>query len=253
VTPCPDRRTIAYAGVGPSPDAGPGHSPDAVASECFPAAPISAFRDAGREGERETDGMSTQQVVPLPVGAQLWQRVLTVAPLVLVGTLDPDGSPDLAPKHMAMPLGWDDRFCFACTPRHSTYANALARGVFTVSFPTPAQVVSAGLAATAREADASKPALAALATVPARVVDGVLVEGAYLFLECELDRTVDLEGASLVIGRIVAAAADELALRTEGDDADLAHELPLLAYLAPGRFAEIHESRSFPFPADFRL
>lgn len=27
---------------------------------------------------------------------------------------------------------------------------------------------------------------------------------------------------------------------------------PLLAYLSPGRFAEISESRAFPFPAGFR-
>jgi flavin reductase (DIM6/NTAB) family NADH-FMN oxidoreductase RutF len=199
--------------------------------------------------------MSAQQViVPLPAVPELWQRVFTVAPLVLVGTLDPDGAPDLAPKHMAMPLGWSGRFCFACTPRHATYANAAARGAFTVSFPTPAQVVAAGLAATTREPDASKPALAALATMPARVVEGVLVEGAYLFLECELDRLVDFAEESLVVGRVIAAAADERALRSvERDDADLLHELPLLAYLAPGRFAEIHDSRSFPFPADFRV
>lgn len=199
--------------------------------------------------------MSTQQVVvPLPVGPQLWRRVFTVAPLVLVGTLDPDGSPDLAPKHMAMPLGWSGLFSFACTPRHSTYANAVARGAFTVSFPTPSQVVAAGLAATARETDRSKPALAALATVPARTVEGVLVEGAYLFLECILERVVDLETASLVLGEVVAAAADERALRADdADDADLLHAVPLLAYLAPGRFAEIHDSRSFPFPADFHV
>lgn len=199
--------------------------------------------------------MSTQQVVvPLPVGPQLWRRVFTVAPLVLVGTLDPDGSPDLAPKHMAMPLGWSGLFGFACTPRHSTYGNAVARGAFTVSFPTPAQVVAAGLAATAREADRSKPALAALATVPARTVEGVLVEGAYLFLECTLERVVDLETASLVLGEVVTAAADERALRADdADDADLLHAVPLLAYLAPGRFAEIHDSRSFPFPADFHV
>ena len=199
--------------------------------------------------------MSTQQVVvPLPAVPVPWQRVFTVSPLVLVGTLDPDGAADLAPKHMAMPLGWGGRFCFACTPQHSTYVNAAARGAFTVSFPTPAQVVAAGLAATAREGDASKPALAALATMPARVVEGVLVEGAYLFLECELDRIVDFETESLVVGAVVAAAADERALRSaDGDDADLLRGLPLLAYLAPGRFAEIHDSRSFPFPADFRV
>jgi flavin reductase (DIM6/NTAB) family NADH-FMN oxidoreductase RutF len=197
--------------------------------------------------------VGTQQViVPLPVDAPVWQRVFVVAPLVLVGTLEPDGSPDLAPKHMAMPLGWSDRFCFVCTPRHSTYGNAVDRGVFTVSFPTPQQVVETSLAATMREDDATKPALAALETLPAQTVEGVLVSGAYLFLECELDRTVDFEDASLVVGRVVAAAADERALRSgERDDADIVRAMPLLAYLAPGRFTEVDDSRAFPYPADF--
>jgi flavin reductase (DIM6/NTAB) family NADH-FMN oxidoreductase RutF len=195
----------------------------------------------------------TADVVSVSVEHGLWEHVFTVAPLVLVGTLDPDGTPDLAPKHMAMPLGWEGFYCFVCTPQHATYANTLTRGTFTVSFPTPAQIMEACLAATTREPDSTKPALAALRTIPARVVDGVLVEGASFFLECELDRTIEGFGDnSLVIGRVVAAAANEEALRTvDRDDADVVCAHPLLAYLAPGRFARIDDSRSFPFPTAF--
>ena len=53
----------------------------------------------------------------------VWERVFTVAPLVIVGSKGPDGTYDLAPKHMAMPLGWGDRYCFVCTPRHNTHRN----------------------------------------------------------------------------------------------------------------------------------
>ena len=60
--------------------------------------------------------------VELPVGPELWERLYTVAPLVLVGTKEGDGW-DFAPKHMAMPLGWEGFYCFACTPRHATYRN----------------------------------------------------------------------------------------------------------------------------------
>ena len=161
--------------------------------------------------------------VPLSLDAPLWERVFTAAPLVLVGTKEPDGTYDLAPKHLALPLGWDHRFGFVCTPRHATYANVRRERAFTVSFPHHLQIVQAGLAATRRENDGSKPSLAALATVPARGVDGVLVDGCYLFLECELERVVDgFDDAALVVGRIVAAAAREDALRDpERDDADL--------------------------------
>ena len=144
----------------------------------------------------------TVSVVRLPTEVPIWNRFFTVAPLVLVGTKEPDDSYDIAPKHMAMPLGWKDRYCFVCTPRHATYANVRAREEFTVSFPLPETVVVSSLAATAREEGNVKPNLAALTTFPASVVDGVLVEGCYLYLECTLDRVVEGFGdAVLVVGR----------------------------------------------------
>lgn len=183
----------------------------------------------------------------------VWERVFTVSPLVMVGSKDTDGTYDLAPKHMAMPLGWADRYCFVCTPRHRTYANVERHGVFTVSFPQHFQIVQASLAASRRETDGRKRALAALPTFPARSVDGVLVHGCYLFLECELERMVELDGdAALVIGRIVAASAREDAIRDpDRDDAELLRHVSPLAYLSPARFASIDETHSFPFPAFF--
>lgn len=192
--------------------------------------------------------------MPLPADAPLWGRFFTVAPLVLVATLDAAGQHDVAPKHMAMPLGWESWFCFVCSPRHTTYGNTVARGCFTVSYPGPGLIVGAGLAASPREPDGSKPALAALDTFPASTVDGVLVAGCPLYLECELDRVLDGFGEnSLVIGRVVAAAATEAALRDQDrDDAELVHELGLLAVVHPGRFATIRDTQAFPFPAGFR-
>ncbi len=194
------------------------------------------------------------QPISLSTETPIWSRFFTVAPLVIVGTREGEGH-DLAPKHMAMPLGWDNYFCFVCSPRHSTQANAERTGEFTVSFPRPDQVVEASLAAGPREADDSKPSLGAIPTVPASTVDGVLVRDAYLWLECELDRVVDGFGANtLIIGRVVAAAADSRVLReSERDDADLIAERPLLAYLSPGRFAKVSESYSFPYHLDFKL
>ena len=182
-----------------------------------------------------------------------WQRVFSVAPLVIVGSKDADGTYDLAPKHMAMPLGWRDRYGFVCTPRHRTFGNIERHGAFTVSYPRSFQVVQAALAATSREPDGTKPALAALPTFPAAEVDGVLVHGCYAFLECELDRFVEIDEASLVIGRIVAASAVEDAIRDpDRDDSELLRHVAPLAYLSPSRFAALDDSRSFPFPASFR-
>jgi len=192
-------------------------------------------------------------LVELPLGPALWESVFTVAPLVLVGTKEADGW-DFAPKHMAMPLGWAGYYCFACTPEHATYRNVQAHPQFTISFPQPDQILTSSFAAGGRTESDAKPTLAAVPTAPARVVDGRVVEGCPLYLECELERIVDGFGPnSLIVGRVVAAAAAREALRgAEVDDADLVHRLGLLSYLAPGRFAVIRDSLAFPFPADFR-
>lgn len=194
-------------------------------------------------------------IVPLAVGSPIWSRFFLVAPLVVVGTREPDGGHDLAPKHMAMPLGWQNYFGFVCSPRHATQRNAQRTGEFTVSFPRPEQLLEISMAAGGRLDDRSKPGLAALATRSAGHVDGVLVNGAAAWLECELERVVDGLGENtLLVGRVVAAAVDERSLREpDTDDAELIDGAPLLAYLSPGRFARVSGSMSFPFPADFRL
>ena len=212
-------------------------------SELTPGPPQESLFSTGSEYETVTLALSVDA---------LWERVFTVAPLVIVGSKETDGTYDLAPKHMAMPLGWRRGYGFVCTPRHHTYGNIERHGVFTVSFPRSFQIVQAALAASRREQDGTKPALAALPTFPARDVDGVLVHGCYAFLECELDRFDELDDASLVIGRIVAASAVEEAIRDpDRDDAELLRQVSPLAYLSPSRFASIEDSHSFPFPASF--
>jgi flavin reductase (DIM6/NTAB) family NADH-FMN oxidoreductase RutF len=152
-----------------------------------------------------------------------------------------------------MPLGWENYYCFVCSPRHTTYHNVRRHGAFTVSLPRPSEVLLATLAAAPRCEDRSKPSLLVLPTFPARQVDGVLVKGSYLFLECALHSILEGFGPnSLVIGTVVAAAAAEDALRDEErDDSDQIFQSPLLAYLSPGRFAVIRQSMAFPFPKGF--
>lgn len=179
----------------------------------------------------------------------VWERFFHVAPLIVVGTKEPDGSFDLAPKHMATALGWDNHFGFVCTPSHATYVNARREAEFTVSFPRPSQVLAASLASAPRCDGEEKPSLALLDTRPATVVDGVLLADAYLHFECRIERIVDDFGRnSLIAGRIVEAlVAEEAIRRSDRDDRELLLEAPLLAYVAPGRYAEISETVAFPF------
>ena len=200
--------------------------------------------------------MSSQdpdKIRPLPMDRPIWERVFCVAPLVIVGSKEPNGEYDLAPKHMVMPLGLGPYFCFVCSPRHTTYHNVRRHGVFTVSYPRIGEVVYTSLAAAPRSEDQSKPSLLALPTFPASKVDGVLVEGCYLLLECTLHSVLDdFDGYSLIIGNVVAAGAHSDALRKqEIEESDQIFHFPLMAYLHPNRIAEIRQSTAFPLPEGF--
>jgi len=198
----------------------------------------------------------TPKIIPLvslDPKRPIWERFFTVAPLVIIGSRDESGRFDLAPKHMATPLSWQNYFGFVCTLRHRTYQNIRQQGAFTVSFPRPTQVVLTSLSAAPRDDDDVKPALSLLPTRPAQTIDGVFVQDGYLFLECTLDRIIDDFGQnSLIAGRVVAAQVAEDALRlSDGEDADVLRAAPLLAYLAPGRYAEIRYGHAFPYPIGF--
>lgn len=195
-----------------------------------------------------------EKIVTLDLDRPIWERFFTVAPLVVVGTREGD-TYNLAPKHMAMPLSWERHYGFVCTPDHRTYQNIEETGAFTVSHPRPDQVTATSLTASPRSdgPGLEKSVLEELPTAPATVVDGVFLEDAYLFIECELDRIVeDLGDNGLIIGRVVAVHVHRDALRvSEGDDQKLIHETPLLAYLHPARYATIRDTNAFPFPEGF--
>lgn len=224
---------------------------------------VGADAPAGGSGEhgitveenRSTSESHEADLVSLPTDAPVWSTFFTVAPLVLVATKEGEGVYDVAPKHMAMPLGWDNYFCFVCTPSHGTYANAVRHRAFTVSFPQPSQIVETSLAASPRAAGGAKPALDVLPTFPASSVDGVLVAGCAVYLECALERVVDGFGdASLIVGSVVAGHVDRAFLREpDRDDGEQLRNAPLLAYVSPGRFASVGDTFSFPFPFEFRL
>ena len=194
------------------------------------------------------------RLIELNISEPVWDRFFWVAPLVLVGTREKDGSHNFAPKHLVTPMGWQNYFGFVCTPRHRTYQNARREKAFTVSYPHPSQLVLTSLTASPRCDDESKAILDALPVFSARVVAGKLVAGAQVFLECTLERVVDGFGEnSLIVGEIVAARIDSRAeRRPDRDDQQLIHDAPVMAYLHPGRFTEIRHSNSFPFPAGMK-
>ena len=198
--------------------------------------------------------MKTPVLIELDTASSIWENFFSVFPLVVIGTREVDGSDDLAPKHLAMPMSWSNHFGFVCTPRHNTFQNIERTQQFSVTYMRPSQAVLASLAATPRCDDGSKPITQSLPTFAAEKIDAPLLKDGYLFLECELQQRVDnLGDNSLIIGRVISARIEEDALRSSGqDDEDLVFNAPLLAYLHPGRFAEISSTTQLPFPAGFK-
>jgi len=76
------------------------------------------------------DPLESHDLVLLDVEQPFGDRVYLVAPLVIVGTKDEEGAVDLAPKHMASPMGWRNYFSFVCTPRRKKEAARFIRGPF---------------------------------------------------------------------------------------------------------------------------
>jgi len=191
--------------------------------------------------------------VQLQPDQPFFETVYTPSPLVIVGTRSPDGRDDLAPKHMAMPLGWGDYFGFVCTPSHTTYRNAERTGEFTVSYPRPESVLDASLAAAPRDEAGTKHSLEAIETAEADHVDAPVVADAYAVLECELLETVDgFDENGLLVGGILGKYVHTDAYRADDTEPEaLLERAPVLAYLYPDRFAAIGESQQFPFPEGF--
>jgi flavin reductase (DIM6/NTAB) family NADH-FMN oxidoreductase RutF len=189
--------------------------------------------------------------VPIDETTPIWERVFTVAPLVVVGTKEGEGY-NLAPKHMVVPLGKGNYIGFVCTPEHSTFRNIEQHKSFTVNYVRPDQLLVASLAASPRVGDeGEKPGLQGLPVKPASIIDGVMLEEAYLQFECRLLQIIDGFGAnSLIAGKIVAAYADERTMPLwDADYQSALHEAPILVYIHPGRFAEIRDTLAFPFAA----
>ncbi|MFD0863796.1 flavin reductase [Sungkyunkwania multivorans] len=195
-----------------------------------------------------------EDFIALDTKFPIWKHFFTIAPLIVVGTKEGDGY-DLAPKHMATPIGFDNYFGFVCTPRHSTYQNILANKEFSISFPLPDQVLFTSLSALPRieEMSKSKKIVDALPTIQATKVDALLLQHSYLHLECELFKVIDgFNANSIITGKIIAASVHPEYLReSEKDENEQIDRFPLMAYVADGRYATVARTYNFPFPKDF--
>lgn len=191
--------------------------------------------------------------VSLEVKENIWDHFYTVAPLVVIGSNEDSGY-DLAPKHMASPLGFTDFFGFVCTPRHRTYHNVKNTNRFSVSFVRPDQILLSSLAAMPRCSveNFSRDITNQLPTIISE--KSIFIEDSYVMLDCSLHRVIDgFDDYSMITGKIQRAWVHKnyKIVSDEGHQQQI-YENPLLAYIAQGRFAKIKETLSYPFPKDFK-
>jgi len=196
---------------------------------------------------------STSQLKTISTEHPIWDRFFTVNPLVVIGTLEVDGNYDLAPKHMAIPMGWNNYFGFICTSRHNTYTNIQHEKEFSVSYPKPTQAILTSLTASPRCEDQTKPIVEQIPTVACTQINSICLRDATIHLECKLHKIIDEFGEnSLITGTIIEARVEQKALRRKDrDDHYTIEKTPLLAYLNPGQYSIINQSNTFPFPKNF--
>ncbi|XLS30688.1 flavin reductase family protein [Flavobacteriaceae bacterium M23B6Z8] len=194
------------------------------------------------------------QLIELDISAPIWDHFFTIAPLVIIGTKEGTGY-DMAPKHLAFPVGFHNYFGFVCTPRHSTYANVKNNQEFSVSFPKPGQEVITSLSASPRGKELNKfqHTVGILPTEQAAITDTLVLTDCYLRLECSLVKIIDgFDDNSIITGKIIAAfVSPDYLKESDRDEQQQLYKYPLLAYVADGRFARVSETFNFPFPKDF--
>jgi len=192
----------------------------------------------------------------LDTSSPIWDRIFTVAPLIVIGTKE-GSAYNLAPKHMATPIGFDNYFGFVCTPKHATYQNIKDTQEFTVSFPLPDQVVLAALSATSRSDDTlgSKPIIKALPSLKATRVDALFLEASYLFFECKLFKIIDgFNENSIITGKIMAAHVDKNYMKTfEKDEQQQLKENPLWLTFQTGALQKLPKRTTFLFQRILKL
>ena len=193
--------------------------------------------------------------ISLNVKESIWEHFYTVAPLVVIGSKEEQGF-DLAPKHMATPLGFSDFFGFVCTPRHNTYHNIKNHSRFSVSFVKPDQILLSSLAAMPRCAvkDFPQEITNQIPTITLNNEASIFVKDSYVMLDCSLHKIIDgFDDYSLITGKIEQAMVHKnyKIVSDEGHQKQI-YDHPLLAYIAQGRFASIKETLSYPYPKDFQ-
>jgi flavin reductase (DIM6/NTAB) family NADH-FMN oxidoreductase RutF len=144
----------------------------------------------------------------LPLDKHAWHPSPLPGQIVLVSTVDGDGTPNLAPKSWVTMVAFAGPIvAFGCNVGHTTYRNIAATGEFVVN------VLPVSLAERAWELSDvhgdERRRTCGLTLVPAEQVRAPLVDECTGHLECVLDGLREYGDEVMIFGRVVAASVED--------------------------------------------
>jgi flavin reductase (DIM6/NTAB) family NADH-FMN oxidoreductase RutF len=139
------------------------------------------------------------------------------APVLLVGTYDPEGKPNL------MTAAWagiccSNPPCVAVSLRKATYSYSamVERKAFTISIPSEAQIKEADYIGIVSGREVNKFVETGLSAIRSELVDAPYAAELSLIIECRLLHTIILGLHTLFVGEIVDVKADTSILGEDG-------------------------------------
>jgi len=169
-----------------------------------------------------------------------WHPTPLLGQIVLVTTLNEDGTSNVAPKSWISMMAFSPPIlALGCNLEHWTARNILAREEFVINVPG---AELARIVWKSHELPHPRPVEAAgLTPMPALKVKPPRVAECVAHLECILDRHLAYDDEVTLLGRIVAVLADEEAHEVE----DPYEYLRLFAYLDDETYGVIERGRRF--------
>jgi len=163
-----------------------------------------------------------------------WHPSPLLGQIVLVTTLNRDGTSNLAPKSWISMMAFDPPIvALGCNLKHWTARNILERGEFVINVPGVELVQAVWKSS---ELPHPRPVEAAgLTPVPAVKVKPPRIAECKAHLECALDRHLSYGDEVVLLGRILAVSVDRQAYQAR----DPYEYLRLLVYLEDGAYGVI--------------
>jgi flavin reductase (DIM6/NTAB) family NADH-FMN oxidoreductase RutF/uncharacterized protein YciI len=169
-----------------------------------------------------------------------WHPSVLPGQIVLVSTVDADGTPNVAPKSwVTMAAFAGPIVAFGCTEEHLTLRNVEATGEFVVN--VVAEPLTDVVWEMVRSRGRERLRRSGLTLVAAQRVRPPLVLECPAHLECELDDVKRYGAEALVFGRIVAASIDRDC--TEGSLPDRYFRLRPVFFLEEGVYGSLDTAK----------